>query len=151
MTGPRSSTGSPIDVEDAPQGLGADRHRDRLAGIDDLGAAHEAVGRVHRDRAHGVLAEMLRHFEHQRAAAVIDVQRVQDRRQLAVETDIDDRADDLGDRADLLWVVLVAMFSVLDVIRRCERGEAISCGMCARRIGIASSPAAPRNDGSVGS
>ena len=100
MTGPRSSTGSPIDVEDAAQGLGADRHRDRLAGIDDLGAAHQPVGRVHRDRAHGVLAEMLRHFEHQRAAAVIDVQRVQDRRQFALETDIDDRADDLGDRAD---------------------------------------------------
>ena len=88
------------DVEDAAQGLRADRHRDRLAGIDDLGAAHQPVGRVHRDRAHGVLAEMLRHFEHQGAAAVVDVQRVQDRRQLAVEMDIDDGADDLGDRAD---------------------------------------------------
>ena len=90
------------DVEDAPQGLGTDRHRDRLAGIDHLGAAHQPVGRVHRDRAHGVLAEMLRHFEHQRAAAVIDVQRVQDRRQFAVEADVDDRADDLGDRADIV-------------------------------------------------
>ena len=90
------------DVEDAPEGLGTDRDRDRFASIDYLGAAHEPVGRIHRDRAHGVLAEMLRHFEHQRAAAVIDVQRVQDRRQFAVEMDIDDRADDLGDRADII-------------------------------------------------
>jgi len=63
-------------VENAAQSLGADRHHDRIAGIDDLGAAHQPVRGVHRDRAHGILAEMLCHFEDQRAAAVIDVQRV---------------------------------------------------------------------------
>ena len=89
-------------VEDAPQGLGADRHHDRATGVDHLGAAHQPVGRVHRDRAHGVLAEVLRHFERQHAAGVVDVQRAQDRRQLALEADVDDRADDLGDRADFV-------------------------------------------------
>ncbi len=87
-------------VEDAAQGLGANRHHDRLARIDRLGAAHQAVGRVHRDRAHDVLAELLRHFEDQRAAGVVDGQRVQDLRQFTVEMDIDDGADDLGDAAD---------------------------------------------------
>ena len=64
-------------------------------------AAHQAVGRVHGDGAHGVLAEMLRHFEHQALALVLGVQRVQDRRQLAVELHVDDGAHDLGDRADV--------------------------------------------------
>ena len=59
------------DVEDAAQGLGPDRHEDRRAGVDHLGAAHQPVGRVHRDGAHGVLAEMLRHFEHQGLALVL--------------------------------------------------------------------------------
>ena len=91
-TGPRSSTGSPMTLRMRPKRLGADRHHDRAAGIDHLGAAHQPVGGVHRDRAHGVLAEMLRHFEHQHAAGVVDVQRVQDRRQFALEADVDDRA-----------------------------------------------------------
>jgi hypothetical protein len=43
---------------------------------------------------------LLRHFEDQGLVAPIDVQRRQDLRQFAVEVDIDDRANDLGDRAD---------------------------------------------------
>ena len=69
----------------------------------DLGAAHQPVRCVHRDRAHDVLAELLRHFEHQCLAAVIDVQCGQDRRQLAVEMDVDDGADDLRDGADAVF------------------------------------------------
>ena len=46
-------------VEDAPQGDVADRHGDRAAGVDDLHAARQAVGRVHGDRAHAVIAEVL--------------------------------------------------------------------------------------------
>ena len=94
------------DVEDAAQGFGADRHHDRLAGVDHLGPAHQPVGGVHGDRTYGVLAELLRHFEDQRAAGIIDMQRVEDRRQFAVEMHIDDGADDLGDRAD----AVLAMF-----------------------------------------
>ena len=40
----------------------ADRHRDRRAGVDRLHAALHAVGRLHRDRAHAVLAEVLLDF-----------------------------------------------------------------------------------------
>ena len=37
------------------------------AGVDDLGAAGEAVGRVHRDRAHAVVAEVLLDLADERA------------------------------------------------------------------------------------
>ena len=63
----------------------------------------QAFGGVHGDGAHGVLAQMLGHFEHQAdllAGAWIGVgglQRVQDRGQLAVELDVDDGADDLDE------------------------------------------------------
>ena len=63
-------------------------------------AAHQALGGVHRDGAHGVLAEMLRDFEHQAVAAVLGLERVQDRRQVILELHVDDGADDLGDLSD---------------------------------------------------
>ena len=52
-------------VEDVALDLLADRHRDRLAGVDDLDAAHQAVGGLHRDGAHQVVAEVLRDLERQ--------------------------------------------------------------------------------------
>ena len=55
-------------VEDAPERHVADRHRDRAAGVDDLHAAREAVGGVHRHRAHAVVAEMLLDLAHERRA-----------------------------------------------------------------------------------
>ncbi len=69
------------------------------ARIGHCGAADEAFGRVHGDGAHGVLAEMLRHFEHQAVAVVDGLQRVQDGRQVAVERDVHHGADDLADLA----------------------------------------------------
>ena len=59
------------DVHDAPERALADRNRDRLAGVDDFLAAHQALGDVHGDAAHRVLAEMLGDFEHE-AVAVVD-------------------------------------------------------------------------------
>ena len=46
-------------VQHAAERLGPDRHRDRLAEVDRLHAALHAVGRLHRDGAHAVLAEVL--------------------------------------------------------------------------------------------
>ncbi len=88
-------------VEDPPERLAPDRDRDRLAGIEHLLTTGQAVGAVHRDRAHGRLAEVLGDLEHQLAAVVVGVERVQDRRQMAVELDVDDRAHHLGDPAGL--------------------------------------------------
>ncbi len=86
------------DVHDAAEGLLADRHRDRLAGVGDFVTAHQAVGRVHGDGAHRVLAEMLRDLQNQAVAVIVGLQRVQDRRQVAaLELNVDDGAGDLGD------------------------------------------------------
>ena len=64
---------------------------------------------------------MLRDFEHQAVAAVLGLERVQDRRQVAVELHVDDGADDLGDASDWLavwpWIVLVHL-QVVDRARR---------------------------------
>ena len=73
------------DVHDAPERALADRHRDRLVGVGDLLAAHQAFGDVHGDAAHGVLAQMLRDFEHETIAVVDRLERVENGRQVAVE------------------------------------------------------------------
>ena len=57
-------------VEDASQGDVAHRHGDGAAGVADLGAALEAVGGVHGDRAHAVVAQVLLDLEDHRVLAV---------------------------------------------------------------------------------
>ena len=71
-------------VEDAAQALLAHRHRDRRAGVGRLHAAHQAVGRGHRDAAHDVVADVQRDLDREVDAArrVLDQDRVVDRRQL---------------------------------------------------------------------
>ncbi len=88
------------DVDDAAQRLRADRHGDRVAGVQDFRATHQTVGAVHGDGADRALAQMLRHFQDERLAVVLGVQRVQDRRQDAVELHVDDGARNLRDLAD---------------------------------------------------
>ena len=102
------------DVHDAAERLIADRHGDRSAGIDDFLAAHQAFGRVHGDGAHRVLAEMLRHFEHQAVAAIVGLERIQDLRQIAVELHVDDGAHDLADaaRLDLPEAFVAGFFAI---------------------------------------
>ena len=56
-----------------PSVAGADRHRDRAARIRHFLAADHAVRRVHRNGTDGVLAELLRHFQHQGAIADLGV------------------------------------------------------------------------------
>ena len=86
-------------VHDAPERALANRDRDRLAGVGDLLAAHEALRNVHGDAAHRVLAELLGDFEHEAVAVVDRLERVENRGQVAVELHVDDGADHLGDAA----------------------------------------------------
>ena len=65
-------------VHNAAQSLFADRHGDRLAGIDHLLAAHQPISYVHGDGAHGLLAEMLSDLEHEAVAVIFGHERVQD-------------------------------------------------------------------------
>jgi hypothetical protein len=84
------------DVDDAPERPVADRHRDRQAGVDDFLAAHQAFARIHCHRAHGGFAQVLGDLEHQALALVLRLQRVEDRRQVALEMHVDHGADHLG-------------------------------------------------------
>ena len=99
LDGPRLVHGLADHVHDAAKRLFADRHGDRLAGVDHFLAAHQAFGGVHGDGAHGVLAEMLSHLEHEARAMIVGLQRVQDLRQVTIELHVDDGAGHLADMA----------------------------------------------------
>ena len=65
-----------VDVERLAEGVPhvaeghvADGHRDRVAGVDHRGAADEAVGGLHGDRAHHVVADVLGDLEGEGARA----------------------------------------------------------------------------------
>ena len=112
-------------VEDAPERDAADRHGDRAAGVDDLGAARDAVGRVHGDRAHAVVAQVLLDLADEVGADVLvagvealagDGDRRVDLRQLVREDGLDDDALDLLDPADVA------------LPRRCLAGLRLRCG-----------------------
>jgi hypothetical protein len=84
-------------VEDAPERDVADGHGDRAAGVDDLGAARQAVGGVHGHRAHTIIAEVLLHLAHEHMAVVVDGYGVVDLGQRVGEHSLDDDALDLLD------------------------------------------------------
>ena len=89
-------------VEDPPERPLADRHRDRAAGVDHVEAAGQAVGRVHRDRPHPAVAQVLLHLRHEPpAVGQRDLERVVDRGQAAREDGVDDDTFDLDDPADV--------------------------------------------------
>ena len=73
-------------VENMPLDLLADRYRDRRPGVGDRGAADQPVCRLHRDSAHGVVAEVLRDLQRHRLAQRLQLdlhrQRVEQLRQL---------------------------------------------------------------------
>ena len=95
------------DVEDAAEALRADGHRDGRAGVAHLHAADEAVGRVHGDGAHGVLAEVLRDLEGRGCPSRVEMPGLVTLSALRIfgqlaggELDVDDGADDLDDLAE---------------------------------------------------
>ena len=88
------------DVEDTPQRFRADGDRNRGTRVAHVMATNQALGAVHGDGPHGVLAEMLRHFQDQLVALVLRFERIQDRRQIAFELHIDHRPHHLRDLSD---------------------------------------------------
>ena len=85
-------------VHDAAERARAHRHRDRVAGVGDHGAAAQAVGGAERNRAHHAVAQLLLHFERERRA--FELERVVDLgHRVAREFDVDDGADALDDLA----------------------------------------------------
>ena len=98
-------------VPDAAERHVADRHRDRPLRVDDLDPAGEPVGRVHRDRAHAVVAEVLLHLRDQLARAAllgdVDAERVVDLGEPVREDGVQHDALDLDDLSRVLAVALV--------------------------------------------
>src|SRR5690606_7134992 len=83
-------------VHDTTERLGADRNGDRGASVRNRLSTNQTFGRVHGDRANPALAKVRADFKNEAVAAVDGFQRVQDRRQLAVERNVNNSADDLG-------------------------------------------------------
>ena len=84
-----------------PRVPSANRHGNRCAGVDNFLSAHQTFGRVHRDGTNRVLAEVLCNLKNQSYTLVVSFQSVQDQRQVVIELDVDNGADDLGDPSDL--------------------------------------------------
>jgi hypothetical protein len=68
-----TSSGSPSDVEHVPLGHVADGHADGRTGVGDLGAAHQAVGRLQRDRTHHVVADVLGNLQGERLGQLAEL------------------------------------------------------------------------------
>ena len=89
-------------------------HRDRLAGVGDLDAADQAVGRLHGDGAHQAVTEVLGDLERQRLGHLLvgdlGVQRVEQFGYGATrELDVDDRARDTDHATAVLESSAVAV------------------------------------------
>jgi hypothetical protein len=98
--GPASSTGSPITFMMRPR-VPSPTGTDRLAGVNDFLTANQTLGGIHRDGTNRVFAQVLSNFQHQAVALVVCFKSVQDQRQVVIELDVDNGADDLGDPSDL--------------------------------------------------
>ena len=88
------------------------RNLNRVAEVGSRHAALHAVGRLHRDGAHPVLAEVLLDLRDDVDLPVRrrHAQRVVDLRKMAgVELDVDDRPDDLNDLADVFFCFVCHM------------------------------------------
>jgi len=119
-------------VEQAAERLFAHRDADRSAGVDHVDATRDSVRRVHCDRAHAVVAQVLLHLRDQvdrgplGTLRKLDSQRRVDLRQLLGEEGVDHDTLDLDDLADVLAVLLVRHASPGEVARVHCRGAVVA-------------------------
>ena len=91
-------------VEHAAQALVTHRHPDGLAGVHGICAAHQTIGAAHGNAACHIVAGQLSDLHHQLLAVVVDLNGVEQVRQLAIlELDVQHRADDLDHLADVFF------------------------------------------------
>src|SRR5690606_11773930 len=91
-------------------------------------AANETFGRIHRDGANGVLAEVLRDFENEALAVVLSLERVQDGRQVIVELDVHNGANHLTDLADNIAHTVYPCFACGEAARHFPSSCLRRCG-----------------------
>ena len=87
----------PDHVPETPERRVPDRHRDRRLGVDDVDPAREPVRRVHRNRAHAIVSQVLLHLCHERPGRELDLEGAQDLGEPVGEDGVDDDALDLDD------------------------------------------------------
>ena len=90
-------------VENTAQIVVADRNRDRSTGINGLHAAHQTVRGLHRDAAHGILTDVLRNFDRDHTAVVVDRDGAQQLGQcIGSKFNVQHRSDNLDNGANIL-------------------------------------------------
>ena len=92
-------------VPEAPERGLTHRNGDRGTRVDHLGAAREAIRRVHRNCAHPVVTEVLLHLRHDLALGRRDLDGVEDAGEPIGEDGVDHDALDLDDPADVATVL----------------------------------------------
>ena len=92
-------------VDDSSEGLGTDGHQNGGSDIADTLSSNETLGGVKGNSAHVVATQMLGDFEDESVGAVLNLKGVQNRGELALELDIDDGTNDLGNFTHTLGVL----------------------------------------------
>ena len=84
------------DIDDTAESLGADGHLNGVASVLNGLSTHKTLSGVESDGTHVVATQMLGDLEDETVLGALDLKRVEDRRQIALEFDIDDGTDNLG-------------------------------------------------------
>ena len=107
-------------------------------------AALQAVGRAHCNAACNVIADLLRYLCHQSRAVMLDLNGIQQRRQLALfKFNIQHRAGDLYDPADVFFLHPLPSFLELMMHRPAVRRAAVNYISAPATISVISCVMAP--------
>lgn len=84
-------------IHNPSQSFRANGDADGCASVDDILASDQTLSGIHSDGSDPGISEMLGNFEHQPVFDSFDLEGVEDGRDVSLELDIYDCADDLGD------------------------------------------------------
>lgn len=87
-------------INNSTESLSAHGHEDGGTSVLHFLTSHESFGRVKSNSSDVVASQMLGNFEHESVRGSLDLEGVENRREVAVELHVDDGSDDLGDSAD---------------------------------------------------
>ena len=87
------------DIDNSTESLGADGHLNGAASVNDALASDEALSGVEGNGSHVVATEMLSNLKNESLTGILDLEGVENRREVALELNIDDGTNDLGNLA----------------------------------------------------
>ena len=83
-------------VDDSAESLGADGHLNGITSVLDWLATDETLSGVEGNRAHVVATQVLGDLEDETVLGALDLESVENGREFALELDVDDSTNDLG-------------------------------------------------------